>query len=66
MILNGKLNHEWLLKGLKAAENVVLVDGGANQFYNTPFRNWQNVRSIVGDLDSLDPKVQAFYLDRGV
>ena len=66
VVVNNLLNQEWLYKGLKAAENVVLADGGANRFYNTPYRHWRNVRSIVGDFDSLRPEVEAFYKARGV
>ena len=55
VIVNNKLNEEWLYKGLEAAHNVVLADGGANRFYETPFRHWRNVRAIVGDFDSLLP-----------
>ena len=66
IVLNNKLNEEWLLKGLNCARNVILADGGANRFYETPFRHWRNVRSIVGDLDSLDPDVGRLYKSRGV
>ena len=66
VVVNNQLNQEWMYKALKAAENVVLADGGANRFYNTPFRHWRNVRAIVSDFDSLKPEVEAFYKARGV
>lgn len=66
VVVNNLLNQEWLYKGLKVADNVVLADGGANRFYNTPFRHWRNVRAIVGDFDSLRPEVESFYKARGV
>lgn len=46
--------------------NVILADGGANKFYNTPFRENEKIRFIVGDLDSLKPEIRSFYEDRGV
>ena len=61
VIVNNVLNEEWLKKGLRCCENIVLADGGANRFYETPFRNNPKVRAVVGDFDSLKPHVRSFY-----
>lgn len=45
---------------------MVIADGGANQLYNTPFRDSYKVRSIVGDFDSIQNHVRDFYQKKGV
>lgn len=66
VIVNNKLNFQWLGKALKCCENIVLADGGANRFYDSPFKDSDKVRAIVGDFDSLKPHVRNYYQGRGV
>ena len=39
---------------------------GANRFYDSPFRDFGQVRAIVGDFDSLKPHVRKYYEERNV
>lgn len=58
VIVNNILNESWLEKGLKACQNVVIADGGANRLYETRFRETDKVRAIVGDFDSIKDYVK--------
>ena len=49
-----------------STQNVILADGGANRFFHSRFKESNNVRAIVGDLDSLKPNVQSYYQEKGV
>lgn len=52
---------------IKNVKNIILADGGANSIYkNEEFRDLPNIRTIVGDLDSIDQEVRQYYEARGV
>ncbi len=66
VIVNNILNYEWLNLGLKDCSNLVVADGGANRLYDSPFRDSNKLRTIVGDFDSIQPHVKQFYSDKGI
>ena len=66
LVVNYNLNLKWLSKGLTCSKNVVLADGGANHFFYSPYHDHENVRMIVGDLDSLKPEIRQYYENKKV
>jgi thiamine pyrophosphokinase len=49
---------------MAASRCVILCDGGANFLYRSKHRDAANVKAIVGDLDSIEPEVRAYYSSR--
>lgn len=58
VIVNNVLNMQWLDKGFRACNNIVIADGGANKLYDTPFKSDPKIRAIVGDFDSIKDNVR--------
>lgn len=38
-MLNWKIDQKWVAKGVSSTKNIILADGGANYFYESPFRD---------------------------
>ena len=45
---------------------IILADGGANSFYDSPFKNDPKVKIVGGDFDSVRPEVEEYYRNRNV
>lgn len=58
VIVNNTLNIKWLQKGINACKHIIIADGGANKLFETPFRDSDKIRAIVGDFDSLKDDVR--------
>lgn len=35
-------------------DHIILVDGGANKFYESKYRDSKKIRCVIGDLDSIN------------
>ena len=49
-----------------SSKNIILADGGANHFHETLLKDSPKLKTIVGDLDSIDPEVLSYYKEKGI
>jgi thiamine pyrophosphokinase len=61
VVLNSDISYTLLDYFVFNSRHIILCDGAANHFYRSKHRNAANIRAIVGDLDSIDPEVRAYY-----
>lgn len=55
IVLNTKPSNIFFKHFVRAASNIVLVDGGANYIYQSPYRIEPTIFALIGDLDSVKP-----------
>ena len=66
IVLNGDISSDVLTILCSAAQNIILADGGANTFYKMGFKDHPKVRSVVGDLDSINQEVLEHFQNKGI
>ena len=66
IILNMPLSQVFAPLFIPIAKHIICADGGANRLYNSSYRDTPNLRTITGDLDSLEPETKSYYEGRGV
>lgn len=66
MILDNDINNHLFEAIEPKCENIILVDGGSNRFYESKYRNSNKIRCIIGDLDGIKEETKSFYKGKGV